>query len=167
MAVIKAILWSHLGLSKTNWRSPWGSYDPRRHYESPGTLSCQALPSWCHQCWCCQVLYILLQGPRLWLPNPMKWCIGTAHPSWGVSRRSYLAQMLISWPQSAWFPWMGVKTIGIVWIPLGIQHDFCQILHPTCFLQVFKGLQASLQVSCRRFTLHTIVPETWHMLLQA
>ena len=37
----------------------------------------------------------------------------------------------------------------------------------TCFLHVFKDLQASLQVLCLRFTLHTIVPVLWHVLWQA
>ena len=116
MAVIKAIPWSHLDLSKTNWSSPWGSYDPRRHYESPETVCCQALPSWCHQCWFCQVWCILLQWRRLWPPTPMKWCIMTTHPPWGVSRRSYLGQMLIAWARSAWSTWMGEDTIWRLWI---------------------------------------------------
>ena len=38
--LIKAIPWSHLFLSRTNWSPPWGSYDdPRRHHGSPRTVA--------------------------------------------------------------------------------------------------------------------------------
>ena len=122
---MEAIPWSPLGLSQTSWSSPWGSYDPRRHYEGPGTVCCQALPSWYCWCWCCQVWGILLQGPRLWSPPPSSDAL-RLHILCGVYQGGHVCGKCLfhdpNLPDPAEWGW---KRSEGLWIPLWIQ---CGIL---------------------------------------